>query len=151
MKKFLGIFAFALAASPAFAEVPNACEIIKVEEINAVANGTVEKVQPQRTGNPSVCGFLDGRKAAIVVISIREVQYAPETELQVERENLEKIYKNRVKWITGMVGENAFWFAPTHQLFFRKAKRIVSVTFSREKNQNEADTGTIARIVESRL
>jgi hypothetical protein len=50
-----------------------------------------------------------------------------------------------------MVGENAFWMAATHQLVFRKGKKIVSVTFSREKNQNETDTATIARVVESRL
>ena len=151
MKKILGLLAFALAASPVFAEVPNACEIIKVEEINAVAGGTVERVQQQKTGNPSVCGFTDNRRAAILVLSIREVQYAAENELQLERENLEKIYKSRAKFITGMVGENAFWFAATHQLFFRKGKKIVSVTFSREKNQNESDTATIARVVESRL
>ena len=64
---------------------------------------------------------------------------------------LEKIYKSRAKWLTGTVGENAFWFAVTHQLFFRKGKKIVSVTFSREKNQNDVDSATIARIVESRL
>jgi hypothetical protein len=152
MKKTLAFAAaFALAASPVFAEVPNACEIIKVEEINAVAGGTVEKVQQQKSGNPSVCGFMDSRRAAILVVSIREVQYAAENELQLERENLEKIYKSRAKWLTGMVGENAFWFAATHQLFFRKGKKIVSVTFSREKNQNESDTSTIARVVESRL
>ena len=152
MRKTLGLLAFAaLATSPAFAEVPNACEIIKVEEINAVAGGTVERVQQQRAGNPSVCGFMDGRRAAVVVISIREVQYAAEQELQQERESLEKIYKSRVKWITGTVGENAFWMPATKQLIFRKGKKIVSVTFSREKNQNETDTATIARVVESRL
>jgi hypothetical protein len=151
MKRILGLVAFALAASPAFAEVPNACEIIKVEEINAVANGTVEKVQQQRSGNPSVCGFMDSRRAAIVVISIREVQYAAENELQLERENLEKIYKSRVKWLTGIVGENAFWMPVNKQLFFRKGKKIVSIAFSREKNQNEVDSATIARVVESRL
>ena len=79
------------------------------------------------------------------------MQYAAENELQLERENLEKIYKSRAKWLTGMVGENAFWMAATHQLIFRKGKKIVSVTFSREKNQNESDTATIARVVESRL
>ena len=73
MRKTLGLLAFAaLAASPVFAEVPNACEIIKVEEINAVAGGTVEKVQQQKAGNPSVCGFMDARRAAILVVSIRE-------------------------------------------------------------------------------
>src|ERR1700752_1470782 len=146
MKKILGLLAFAAFASPAFADVPNACEIIKADEINAIANGTVEKVQPQRTGNPSVCGFLDGHHSAVVVISIREVQYAAETELQVERENLEKIYKSRVKWLTGTVGENAFWMPVNKQLFFRKGKKIVSVPFAREKNRNEVDSAQVARI-----
>src|SRR5262249_42376781 len=123
----------------------------KVEEINAVAGNTVEKVQPQRTGNPSVCGFLDGRKAAILVISIREVQYAAEQELQQERETLEKVYKSRVKWLTGMVGENAFWMPVTKQFFSRTGKKTASVTFSRDKNQNETASATIARVIESRL
>jgi len=37
------------------------------------------------------------------------------------------------------------------QLVFRKGKKIVSVTFSREKNQNEVDSASIARMVEARL
>jgi ATP-dependent helicase/DNAse subunit B len=98
-----------------------------------------------------VCGFLDSRRGAVLVVSIREVQYAAENELQYERENLEKIYKGRVKWLTGTVGENAFWMPATKQLVFRKGKKIVSVTFSREKNQNEVDTGQVARLVEARL
>ena len=151
MKKRLAILAFALAAPAAFAEVPNACEIIKVEDINSIAGGSVDKVQVQRAGNPSVCGFMDSRKAAILVLSIREVQYAAETELQVERENLEKIYKSRVKWLTGTLGENAFWMPVNKQLVFRKGKRIVSVTFSRPQNQNEVDSAQIARLVETRL
>ena len=151
MKKTLAFIALALAAAPAFADVPNACEIIKVEEINAIANGTVEKVQLQKAGNPSVCGFMDSRRAAILVLSIREVQYAVENELQLERENLEKIYKGRVKWLTGTIGENAFWMPVNKQLMFRKGKKIVTVTFSREPNRNEVDSAQIARMVESRL
>ena len=151
MKKHLAILAFASVLTPAFADVPNACEIIKVEEINSIAGGTVEKVQQQKAGNPSVCGFLDSRRGAVLVLSIREVQYAAENELQYERENLEKIYKGRVKWLTGTVGENAFWMPATKQLVFRKGKKIVSLTFSREKNQNEVDTGQVARMVEARL
>ena len=151
MKKTLAFIALALAAAPAFADVPNACEIIKVEEINAIANGTVEKVQLQKAGNPSVCGFMDSRRAAILVLSIREVQYAVENELQLERENLEKIYKGRVKWLTGTIGENAFWMPVNKQLMFRKGKKIVSVLFSREPNRNEVDSAQIARMVESRL
>jgi len=151
MKKTLALAAFALAASPVFAEVPNACEIIKVEEINAVAGGTVEKVQQQKAGNPSVCGFMDSRRGAVLVLSIREVQYAVENELQLERENLEKIYKGRVKWLTGSIGENAFWMPVNKQLMFRKGKKIVTITFSREPNRNEVDSAQIARMVESRL
>jgi hypothetical protein len=151
MKECLAILAFSLAVPAAFADVPNACEILKVEDINSIAGGLVEKVQVQKAGNPSVCGFMDSRKAAILVLSIREVQYAAETELQVERENLEKIYKSRVKWLTGTIGENAFWMPVNKQLVFRKGKRIVSILFSRPQNQNEIDSAQIARLVETRL
>jgi len=151
MKKTLSAVAFALAAAPAFAEVPNACEIIKIEEINAIAGGSVTQTQQQKAGNPSVCGFLDNRKAAVLVIGIREVQYAVENELQLERENLEKIYKGRVKWLTGTVGENAFWMPVNKQLMFRKGKKIITVTFTREQNRNEVDSAQIARLVDTRL
>ena len=151
MKNALAILAFACLAAPALADVPNACEILKVEEINSIAGGTVEKVQQQKTGNPSVCGFLDSRRGAVLVLSIREVQYAVENELQLERENLEKIYKGRVKWLTGSVGENGFWMPINKQLVFRKGKKIVSVVFSRTQNQNEVDSAQIARLVDARL
>jgi hypothetical protein len=151
MKNRLAILAFASFLTPAFADVPNACEIIKVEEINSIAGGMVEKVLQQKAGNPSVCGFMDSRRGAVLVLSIREVKYAVENELQYERENLEKIYKGRVKWLTGTVGENAFWMPINKVLVFRKAKLIVSVSFSRTQNQNEVDSAQIARMVEARL
>jgi hypothetical protein len=151
MKKALASLALALAATPVLADVPNACTIISIEEINSIAAGTVTQTQQQKAGNPSVCGFLDSRRGAVLVISIREVQYAAENELQLERENLEKIYKGRVKWLTGNVGENAFWMPVNKQLMFRKGKKIVSVTFSREKNRNEVDSAQVARLVDSRL
>ena len=150
MKTRLAILAFASLLTPAFADVPNACEILKVEEINTIAGGTVEKVQQQKAGNPSVCGFMDSRRGAVLVLSIREVQYAVENELQYERENLEKIYKGRVKWLT-TVGENGFGMPMNKQLVFRKGKRIVSIAFSRVANQNEIDSSQVARMVESRL
>jgi hypothetical protein len=150
MKTRFAILAFASLLTPAFAEVPNACEIIKVEEINSIAGGLVEKVQQQKAGNPSVCGFMDSRRGSVLVLSIREVQYAVENELQYERENLEKIYKGRVKWLS-TVGENAFWMPINKQLVFRKGKKIVSVSFSRTQNQNEIDSSQIARMVEARL
>jgi hypothetical protein len=151
MKTHLAILAFALAVPAAFADVPNACEILKVDEINSIAGGSVEKVQQQKAGNPSVCGFMDSHHGAVMVLSIREVQYAAQNELQLERENLEKIYKGRVKWLTGTLGDDAFWMPVNKQLMFRKGKKIVSVTFSREKNRNEVDTAQIARMVDARL
>ena len=151
MKTRLAILAFSLAIPAAFAEVPNACEIIKVDEINSIAAGTVEKVQLAKAGNPSVCNFTDSRRGAVLVLSIREVQYAVENELQLERENLEKIYKGRVKWLTGTVGENGFWMPVNKQLVFRKGKKIISVAFARTQNQNEVDSAQIARLVDSRL
>ena len=137
-----------LAAS---AEVPNACEIIKIDDVNSIAAGAVEKTQQIRTGNPSECNFVDSRRGAVLTLSIREVQYAAENELQQERENLEKIYRGKVKWLTGMVGENGFWMPVNKQLMFRKGKRIVSVKFSRAQNQNEVDTSQIARLVDAKL
>ena len=151
MKTRLAILAFILSIPTAFAEVPNACEILKIDEINSIAGGSVEKVQLAKAGNPSVCNFSDSRRGAVLVLSIREVQFAVENELQLERENLEKIYKGRVKWLTGSVGENGFWMPVNKQLVFRKGKKIVSVTFSREKNRNEVDTAQIARLVDARL
>ena len=151
MKTRLAILAFASVLTPALADVPNACEILKVEEINSIAGGLVERVQQQKSGNPSVCGFMDSRRGAVLVLSIREVQYAVENELQYERENLEKIYKGRVKWLTGSVGENGFWMPVNKVLVFRKGKKIVSVSFSRTQNQNEVDSAQIARLVEARL
>ena len=94
---------------------------------------------------------MDSRRGAVLVLSIREVQYAVENELQLERENLEKIYKGRVKWLTGSIGENAFWMPVNKQLMFRKGKKIVSIAFSREANRNEVDSAQIARLVEARL
>jgi hypothetical protein len=93
---------------------------------------------------------VNDKHAAVLVISIRQVQYAVENELQGDRESLEKIYKTRAKWIDG-VGEHAFWMPATQQLEFRKGKTIVGVRFARDKNKNELDTSQVARLIESRL
>ena len=149
MKKTLLI---ALAALPAaaLAAPPNACDIVTVEEINKIAVSKVERVQPQKTGNPSQCGFLDGRKASVLVVSLREVQYAVKDELHEEKSQLEKIYKTRTKPLE-TVGEGGYWSPGNKQLGFRKGKTIVNVTFNIKENQSEVDTAQIARIVDSRL
>jgi hypothetical protein len=150
MKSTLAAVALAAIPATALATPPNACEILKVEEINAIAERKVERVQAQKTGNPSQCGFLDSRKAAVLVVSIREVQYAVKDELFQERDNLEKIYKSRSKQLD-TVGDGGYWLPPNKQLGFRKGKMIVNVTFSTPKNRNELDTSQIARIIDSRI
>jgi hypothetical protein len=144
-------FVFSLALPMGAAAMPpNACEVLSLEEINSIAAGTVEKLQQRKTGNPSECGFMDARRGAVLVLSMREVQYAAENELQYERENLEKIYRGKVKWLTA-VGENGFWMPVNKQLVFRKGKTLVSVKFDRAANQNELDTAQVARMVETRI
>ncbi|MEO5693445.1 MAG: hypothetical protein ABIQ72_10000 [Usitatibacter sp.] len=135
----------ALAATP-----PNACELVKPDEINLVSKKKVERVQQQKSGNPSECGFLESSRSSVLTVNVREVQYAVKDELFQEMSNLEKIYKSRAKPVEA-VGEGAYWLPANHQLSFRKAKTIVTVRFSVPKNQNEADTAQIARVIESRL
>ena len=144
--------AFALLALPAtaLAAPPNACDILKAEEINKIAVSKVDSVQVQKTGNPSQCGFLDGRKAAVLTVSIREVQYAVKDEIFEEKSQLEKIYKAKAKDLD-TVGDGGYWHPAFKQLGFRRGKTIVNVKFNIKENQSEVDTAQIARIVDSRL
>jgi hypothetical protein len=148
MKKLLAALLF--APGIALAAPPDACTLVTLDEINAIAERPVERVQPQQTGNPSRCSFTDARRAAVLVVSVREVQYAVKDELHYERENLEKIYKMRAKPVD-TIGEGAFWLPANKQLLFRKNKTIASVIFSTPKNQNELDSSQIARLIESRI
>ncbi len=147
------LFAACIAPSlAARAENPNACELITMDEVNTFAGGVVTKFSQRNSGNPSQCSFEDSRKTAVLLVGIREVQYAAENELQYERENLEKIYRAKVKYVKPLGdGDGSFWFAANKTVMFRKAKRIVTVTFAREKNQTEVDTVQVARLIESRL
>ena len=150
MKKAVASIALALLPAAALAAPPNACEVLKPEDINPIAVSKVERVQKQKSGNPSQCGFLDSRKASVLVLSIREVQYAVKDELHEEKSQLEKIYKSRAKQLD-TIGEGGYWIPANKQLGFRKGKMIVNVTFSLKENQSEVDTAQVARIVESRL
>ena len=150
MKTRIAVLAFLAMPSVALATPPNACEILKPEDINPIAVSKVERVQVQKAGNPSQCGYLDGRKASVLVVSIREVQYAVKDELFQERDNLEKIYKTRSKPLE-TVGDGGYWNPANKQLGFRKGKMIVNVTFSIKENQTEVDTAQIARVLDSRL
>lgn len=140
----------AFLALPAYAAPPNACDLVKPEEINLISERKVERVQQQKSGNPSECGFLDGKRTAVLVVTVREVQYAVKDEMFMERDNLEKIYRTKSKTID-TVGEGGYWIGVHHQLGFRKGKVIVSLRFATPKNQNEIDTSQIARVIETRI
>ena len=146
----LAAFLAPLAATAALAAPPDACTVLSIDDVNTIVEGTATRISPRRAGNPSECAFEDSRRAALLVITLREVQYAAENELQYERENLEKIYRGKVKWIEG-VGERAFWFGANRSAMFRKGKTLVTVKFMRDKNATEVDTMQVARLVESRL
>jgi hypothetical protein len=150
MKNTFAALAFAALPAAALAVPPNACELVEPAEINKIAISKVDRVQPQKSGNPSQCAFLDGRKAAVLVVSVREVQYAVKDELHEEKSQLEKIYKSRAK-LLDTVGDGAYWVPANKQLGFRKGKMIVNVKFSTRENQTELDTAQIARIIDSRI
>ena len=150
MKTALASTLLAFASLAARAVVPDTCAILTVDEINSVAGGTVTKVQPVRSGNPSECNFLDSRKAAVLSIKMREVQYAAPDELRADRESDEKVYKAHTKDVKA-VGEHAYWSDASHQLAFHKGKILVYVTFQQKKNANEVDSAQIARMIEQRI
>ena len=149
MKNAVLALALAMPAA-ALAAPPNACEILTAEDINPIAVSKVQRVEMQKAGNPSQCGYLDSRKASVLVLSIREVQYAVKDELHEEKSTIEKIYKTRTKPVE-TVGDGGYWSPANKQLGFRKGKMIVNVTFSIKENQSEIDTAQVARIVDSRI
>lgn len=148
-RRFLACLA-ACAAPLCLAAPPDSCTVVTMDEVNSIASGAASKISPRKSGNPTECAFEDSRRAAVLVVRIREVQYAAENELQHERENLEKIYRSKVKWVEG-VGDRAFWLQANQTAMFRKGKLLVTLKFSREKNATEVDTMQVARLVENRL
>lgn len=138
------------AVSLCVAAPPDSCTVVTIEEVNSIAANTAAKISPRRSGNPSECAFEDSRRGAVLMVKIREVQYAAENELQHERETLEKIYRSKVTWIEG-VGDRAFWLEANQTAMFRKGKLLVTVKFARDKNATRVDTMQVARLIESRL
>ena len=141
---------FAALPLAAQAVPPEACSLLVPEEINRISDRPVEKMLPVKSGNPSQCNFVDSKKGAMVVVTVREVQYAVQQEMQQERDNLEKIYRSSTKNVD-TVGDAGFWMPSTRQLYFRKGKTITSVSIAGNKSATELDTAILARLVESRI
>jgi hypothetical protein len=149
LQRFIAAIAVA-APLAAIAVPPEACSLISLDDLNRIADGVATKVVPQKSGNPSSCAYNDSKQGAVLIVSIREVQYAAANELQYERENNEKIYRAKAKPVEAL-GDQAFWLQPNKLLMFRKGKMLVSVTFARAQNANEIDSAKAARVVESNM
>ena len=149
MKKLLAALLLALPAVSQAAP-PDACTVLTVEEINAIAANKAEKAQVLQAGNPTKCSWIDSRRGAVLVVTLREVQYAARDEMYVEKGNLEKIYRSHGKDLETLA-DGGYWLPGNKQLTFRRGKTIVSINFSVPANQNEADSTKVARLIESRL
>jgi len=149
MKKLLAALLLALPGISAAAP-PDACSVLTLEEINAIAVNKAEKAQVLQAGNPTKCSWVDSRKGAVLVVTLREVQYAARDEMFVEKGNLEKIYRGHAKDLD-TIGDGGYWLQANKQLTFRKGKTIASVNFAVPKNQTELDSAQVARLIESRL
>ena len=149
MKKLLAALLGTLPGI-ALATPPDACTVLTLDEVNAIAGNKAEKAQVLQSGNPTKCSWVDSRKGAVLVVTLREVQYAARDEMFVEKGNLEKIYRGHAKDLDTL-GDGGYWLQANKQLTFRKGKTIVSVNFATPRNQNELDSSQAARLIESRL
>jgi hypothetical protein len=141
--------ALLLAAFSAQAQV-DPCELIKMDEVNAIANVPANKTRSHTTKQGVECSYLDAKQTAVATIEIRGAKL-PKAELDLEAENLQKIYRTSVKPVE--IGEGGFWLNSKHELFFRKGKNIVRVVMipSPDSKATQAKTESLSRLVESRL
>lgn len=145
----LGLAAVTLCATPAFAQV-DPCELLKLEEVNAIANMPASRMRSHTTKGGLECSFLDVKQNAVLTAEIRSAKL-PKAELDLEAENLQKIYRTSVKPVE--IGDGGFWLNSRHELFFRKGKNIVRVVMAPgpDAKVTQARTESIGRLLESRI
>ena len=150
LKTALVLSLLGLAATPALAEIEDVCAILKIEEVNAITTMTANKTRANTTRNGQECSFLDARQNAILTVEIRPAKL-PKAELDLEAENLQKIYRTSVKAIE--VGDGGFWLNSKYELYFRKGKNIVRLVMvpAADSKITQARSETAARLVESRI
>lgn len=151
MKTFTRTLAAAsLLASTAALAQAEPCELIKMEEVNAIAQVPANKTRSHQTKQGNECAYLDAKQNAVATIEIRGAKL-PKAELDLEAENLQKIYRTSVKPVE--IGEGGFWLNSKHELFFRKGKSIVRVVTApgADSKATQARTESLARLIESRL
>jgi hypothetical protein len=138
-----------LASAPAYAQV-NPCEMLSIEEVNTMTTMKASKTRSHQTKQGIECSFLDARQNAILTAEVRGAKL-PKAELDVEAENLQKIYRTSVKPVE--IGDGGFWLTSKQELFFRKGKNIVRVVMAQgaDAKVQQARTETVGRLIESRL
>ena len=138
-----------LACAPAYAQV-NPCEMLSIEEVNTITTMKASKTRSHETKQGIECSFLDARQNAILTAEVRGAKL-PKAELDVEAENLQKIYRTSVKPVA--IGDGGFWLTSKQELFFRKGNNIVRVVMAQgaEAKVQQARTETVGRLIESRL
>jgi len=138
-----------VAAAPAFAQV-EVCEILTMEEVNTITVQLATKTKTLPTKEGKECQYFDARQKPVLTLEVRGAKL-PKAELDVEAENLQKIYRTSVKPVE--VGDGGFWLTSKQELFFRKAKNIVRIVIAPapDAKTTQARSETIARLVESRL
>lgn len=149
-KTALHVSALALLAAPAAHAQLDPCELIKIDEVNAIANVPANKTRSHQTKQGIECSFLDAKQNAVLTAEIRGAKL-PKAELDIEAENLQKIYRTSVKPVE--IGDGGFWLNSKHELFFRKGKNIVRVVMApaADAKAAQAKTESIARLIESRI
>jgi hypothetical protein len=150
MKTILLAAAALLVAAPAFAQAVDPCEILKIEEINTLTAGNANKMRANVTKVGLECSFLDAKQNAVLTVEIRGAKL-PKAELDIEAENLQKIYRTSVKPVE--IGDGGFWLTSKYELFFRKNKNIVRVVMNANADPKtiQARTESVGRLVETRL
>jgi hypothetical protein len=138
-----------VAAAPAFAQV-EVCEILSMEEVNTITAQVATKTKTLPTKDGKECQYFDAKQKSVLTLEVRGAKL-PKAELDVEAENLQKIYRTSVKPVE--VGDGGFWLTSKQELFFRKAKNIVRVVIAPapDTKTTQARSETIARLVSSRL
>jgi hypothetical protein len=138
-----------LASASASAQV-DPCEMLSIEEVKTITTMAANKTRSHQTKQGIECSFLDARQNAVLTAEVRGAKL-PKAELDVEAENLQKIYRTSVKPVA--IGDGGFWLTSKQELFFRKGNNIVRVVMAQgaEAKVQQARTETVGRLIESRL
>jgi hypothetical protein len=136
------------AAAQAY-DLTQPCSMLTNEEVNAWSNVPASKTRATTTRAGNECTWVDAQQKAVFILEVRPAKL-PKAELDVEAENLQKIYRTSVKPVE--VGQGGFWLNSKYELFFRKGRNIVRVVVpGASPKQIEANSLAAAKMIETRL